>query len=252
MELKEYESRILVRSPLILVAVQINFEEVAREISHAQARAFQREIGSEWVQLQAAPLVTTTITSTGVPIQEPNRQAWRIATEDEKWSIFLRPDNITMETQNYARWEQFSERFAVICAAAATVFDPAVRFRIGLRYVDKIPMPEGKESWDGLISNSLLGMASDSQFKDGILASDQRVLIQYSDGIRCLLRHGIMPEAEVPLPFFLLDFDVFTEGKDRFDVSDIATVSENLHLRVGQTFRTCLTDEMYELLKGGS
>ena len=252
MDLKDYESRNLTRSPLILVAAQINFEEVAREISHPQARLFQNHIGSEWIQLQATPLVTTTFLPSGAPIQEPQRQAWRFSTKDDQWSVFVRPDNITLETQAYISWPQFAERFAAICSAAATVFDPSSRLRLGLRFVDKIQMPEGKESWDGLITDALLGMASDSRFKDGVLASDQRVLVQYPDGTRCLLRHGIMPEVGVSLPIFLLDFDVFTEGKDRFDASEIATVSENLHLQMGRTFRTCLSDEMYQWLKGES
>jgi uncharacterized protein (TIGR04255 family) len=250
MELSEYESRTLANSPLVLVAAQVNFEDIGRDIDHTQARKIQREVGTEWVQLQPAPLVTATMTPGGA-VNEPKRQAYRLLSQDEKWSIFIRPDGVSIETTEYLGWTHFSQRFATLCTAVSKVFDPALQLRIGLRYVDKISMPSGKESWDGLISDSLLGIASDSRFKDGIMATDQRALIQYPDGSRCVLRHGLFPD-EGDMPAFLLDFDVFLEGKESFNPSSISEVCQTLHEHNSRTFRTCLTEELYEFLGGGS
>ena len=71
MKLPKYESVRLERSPLVLVAAQINFEEVTTNVQHAQARAFQRAASLDlWSKLQAAPQIRTTFTPVGA-VNEP-------------------------------------------------------------------------------------------------------------------------------------------------------------------------------------
>ena len=251
MELPEYVSTPLERSPLVLVAAQVNFEEVGREVSHSQARAFQRSLGVDrWRSLQSAPLMQATMTPGGV-VPEQNRQAYRLSTRDDTASVLINPDSVTLESRAYTGWDDFRNDLVAMLAALATVFDPGVEQRLGLRYVNQTALPDTDNNWGALVRESLLGLSSDTAFSDGVLASDQRVLLQLDDNIRCLLRHGQLIEQGTGRigAAYLLDFDVFREG-GIFDTDEAAAGADALHSYVGRLFRACITDRLYDWMKG--
>lgn len=250
MNLPDYVSKPLARSPLVLVALQVSFEEVGREVTHAQARQVQKAAGPMWTQLQSAPLITSTMTPGGV-VNEPNRQAYRLLSADSKWSALLNPDSVALETQAYPGWSDMRETVKAFANAIAEVFDPASELRLGLRYIDQVPLPEGKASWEGLIPDSLLGLALDGRVADAVLASDQRVLLQLDEQHRCILRHGLLanPQGEFG-KMYLLDYDVYRETSGKYDPGSIVDGAEALHGYIGRLFRACITDELYEWLRG--
>ena len=251
MNLPPYESIHLARSPLVLVAAQINFEEVTTNVAHFQARAVQRAVALDvWSKLQAAPQIRTTFTPAGA-VNEPNRQAYRLLSKDEAWSLVINPDSVILETREYAGWTLMAERLGSAAQAVAAVFDPAQRLRLGLRYVDQIPLPEGWSSWEGLIPEALLGLSRHETFKDHILGSEQRHLLQIDETARCMLRHGLLPDDDQrPVQAYLLDYDVFDDTAESFEPSDVATCAKRLHDYAGSLFRISLTDDLYEWLKG--
>jgi uncharacterized protein (TIGR04255 family) len=250
-DLPEYVSMPLQRSPLVLVAAQVNFEEVGREVSHAYARAFQRSLGADrWRALQSAPLVQATMTPGGV-VTEPNRQAYRLTTQDETASLLINPDSVTLESRAYTGWDAFRGDLVAVLAALADVFDPGVEQRLGLRYIDQIPLPDTDDDWRALVRESLLGLSGDSAFSAGVVASDQRVLLQLDDRIRCVLRHGQLadPATNRPGAAYLLDFDVYREG-GLFDPDTAAAGADALHSYVGRLFRACITERLFQWIKG--
>jgi len=249
-ELPAYESRRLQRSPLSLVAWQLNCEEVGREITHAQARDVQRVLGDRWTQLQSAQRVTTTVTPGGA-INEPNRQAYRLLSTDSAWSILLNPDSVTLETRKYTVWSEMHPIIQKCLEAITTVYDPLTETRVGLRYVDQIALPDTAESWDGLIPNALLGVSADKRIGASVLASDQRVLLQVTEDVRCLLRHGLQASPEGVLgQSYLLDFDLSREGTRSFDRTGVSDLTDILHDWMGRLFTISLTQDLYEWLKG--
>ena len=250
LDLPVYESRPLERSPLVLVAAQINFEEVGREVKHAQARQIQKILGKRWSQLQSAPLVTTTMTPNGA-VNEPNRQAYRLMTADNSWSAQLNPDSVTVETRNYAGWDEMSATIVSFADAVTEVYDPAAELRLGLRYIDQVPMPDGKHAWDGLIPEHLLGVTLDPRIGPGVLASDQRVLLQLDAQVRCLMRHGLLANEGGELgQVYLLDYDLYRENAGPYTSSSIAQGVEALHDYVGRLFLASITSELYSWLTG--
>jgi len=54
-DLPQYVSEPLGRSPLVLVAAQVNFEEIGQDVSHDQARQIQKLVGAEWVLTETDP-----------------------------------------------------------------------------------------------------------------------------------------------------------------------------------------------------
>lgn len=250
MELPEYASSKLARSPLVLVAAQINFEEVGKDISHRQAREVQRALDKSWTRLQAAPQVRTTLTPSGA-VNEPQRGAYRISSQDESWSLVINPDSVILETRAYTGWGEMSDSLYAIANAIAQVLDPAQRLRIGLRYVDQIPLPEGKDDWHGLIANELLGVRAHPVLGALVTATEHRCLLQIAPEARCLFRHGLMqtadPERGAP---YLLDYDVFNDSPASFSLEELRDVTEALHNYAGSLFIASVTSDLYTWLKG--
>lgn len=250
MDLPEYVSHLLARSPLVLVSAQVNYEEVGSEVIHPQARDVQRRLGKEWAQLQTAPRVTANLTSFGIT-SEPPRQAYRLLTEDSNWAILLNPDSVSIETRVYPGWAQFREKVSNLVRAVSEVFDPAREHRLGLRYVDQVALPAGYGDWEGLIPDGMLGMVLDERLRDGVLASDQRVLLQMEAGVRCVFRHGLFAdESGRPGEAYLLDYDLFRDDQRDFDSDQIAESYDQLHQHAGTLFRASLSDKLYDWLKG--
>ncbi|WP_188037168.1 TIGR04255 family protein [Actinotalea sp. JY-7885] len=249
MDLPRYESEHLANSPLVLVAAQINFEEIGRGVSHGQARQLQRSLGSAWTHLESAPLRVTTMTPNG-PVSDAPRDAYRLSTADGDTSALLNPDAVTIETRRYPGWNEMRSVVQAFAEAISSVYDPATEVRLGLRYVDQIPLPDGAE-WQGLIPDSLLGIAQDERLSTGVLASDQRILLQLDDQTRAVMRHGLLADGDGNFgKVYLLDFDVYREGPRAYDVASLMEAADRLHSFGGQLFRTSITDELHSLLKG--
>ncbi len=250
LDLPEYVNEHLARSPLVLAAAQINFEEVGREVTHGQARAMQKLVGDTWTQLMAAPLISTTLTNTGA-VNGPARQAYRLATPDGTWSALINPDSVTVETRAYPGWNVMRATVVAFAEAVAEVYDPSSELRLGLRYVDQVPLPDGHDDWTGLIPGPILGIANDPRLGSGVLASDQRVLLQVAPDARCVMRHGLLADdAGTFGRLYLLDYDIFRENAGSYSAASVAAGVDALHLLVGALFNASITPELYQLLKG--
>lgn len=250
MDLPEYVSEHLASSPLVLAAAQINFEEVGREVTHAQARALQKAVGADWTQLMTAPLMSTTLTATGA-VNEPARQAYRLSTTDGMWSALLNPDSVTVETRDYPGWEAMRATVVAFAEAVAEVYDPSSELRLGLRYVDQVPLPDGHDDWSGLIPGHILGIATDVHLGPGVLASDQRVLLQIDPSARCVMRHGLLAdEAGNFGRVYLLDYDIFRDNAGSYSAASVARGADALHGYVGGLFMASITPELHQILRG--
>jgi uncharacterized protein (TIGR04255 family) len=250
--LPEYVSLKLVRSPLVLVAAQINFEEVGKDVTHLQAREVQRALDDSWTGLQAAPQVRTTLTPSGA-VNEPQRGAYRLSSGDASWSLAINTDSVILETRAYTGWDDMSSRLYAIAAVVAKVLDPAQRLRIGLRYVDQVPLPDGQDDWTGLIPDELLGVGAHPVLGTLVTATEHRCLLQLAPDARCLFRHGLMQEADPAQGTapYLLDYDVFNDSPAPFGVEDLRDAAEALHQYAGALFRASVTEDLYAWLKGG-
>lgn len=234
----------------MLVAAQINFEEIGNDVTHKQAREVQKIVGTSWTRLQAAPQMRATLTPAG-PLAERTRSAYLMQSADEQWSAVVSPDSVTLETRRYEGWADMSAKIGVIAGAVATVFDPSQCLRFGLRYINQVSLPDIHESWDGLIPASLLSLISDSRFSSSIMGSDQRHLLQLDANARCMLHHGLLadPEGRVGKSY-LLDYDVFSEDPQVFAAEQVLAIASELHSHAGALFRASIEDELYQWLKG--
>ncbi|WP_169584584.1 TIGR04255 family protein [Antrihabitans stalactiti] len=250
LQLARYDSEPLQRSPLVLVAAQINFEEIGTGVSHAQAREIQKALDASWTSLQPAPQMRVTLTATG-PVSETSRSAYRLQSSVGAWSLVISPDSVTLETQNYPGWGKMAPQIESVADAVAKVFDPSQCLRLGLRYIDKIPLPDGHDNWDGLIPAAIRSLLSDPTFGGSVLGSDQRHMLQLEEGALCMFHHGLQADDQGRASgIYLLDYDVFDQSPRAFAVGDIMAATTVLHQHTGALFRASLDDTLYEWLKG--
>jgi uncharacterized protein (TIGR04255 family) len=158
LDLPVYRSEPLKRSPLVLVAAQINFEDVG-DLAHTQGRKFQKDIDDRfWTALQPAKQVRFAITPSGT-VQD-SRTAYQLQSADGFWTATLNPDSIVIETRSYQNWEGMAARLKAAAQAAASILDPSQCLRLGLRYIDQVQMPPERTAWDGLINDSVRGLVN--------------------------------------------------------------------------------------------
>ena len=246
LNLPERTGERLSRSPLILVAVQITYEDLG-DVARADARAIQKALGRvDWPGLFSNPIITGLVGPLGINPQ-PSRQGWRITSPDAVRAVSVAPDNASVETRDYPGWEKFSEHFALLVRALAEDLDPQKHLRLGLRYVNQVPLPEWADSWKDLIPAALLGPVLDDTLRAGITATEQRIVLDVDEGVHCLLRHGMFADTE-GVSQYLLDYDVFGDAQPSFDVHDILSQAEHLHDAVSGLFRATITDKLYRHL----
>jgi len=218
---------------------------------HAQGRAFQKNLGDKiWTSLQPAQQVRFTITPTG-PIQDA-RTAYQLQSVDRHWTATLNSDSVAIETRSYESWGGMAEKLEAASVAVALVLDPSQCLRLGLRYIDQVQMPPGKETWDGLINDSVRGLVNAPAFGSSILGSDQRHLLMLSEDVRCMFHHGLVAQEDTQQigRTYLLDYDVSIDTPRPFSPTDIAEQSNLLHNYAGALFRASIEPDLYTWLKG--
>ncbi|MFC7259704.1 TIGR04255 family protein [Streptomyces lutosisoli] len=246
LKLPERSGERLSRSPLILVAIQITYEDLG-DIARADARAIQKAMGrTTWSGLFSNPILSGVLGPTGIN-QQPSRQGWRITSPDAVRAASIAPDNAAIETRSYPGWETFSSYFTSLIHALAETLDPQQHVRLGLRYINQIALPEWATDWKGLIPSTLLGPILDDTLGSGITATEQRVVLDVNEGVHCLLRHGTFADGDGKSQY-LLDYDVFGTAQPAFETGQILEEVERLHDAVCGLFRATVTDKLYEHL----
>lgn len=235
----------LQHSPLALVAAQVHFEDVG-DVSRQDARALQRLLGKEsWPEIQGQQLLVGVIGPAGIG-QQPPRLAWQISQPDRTKVISLNPDSVALESGSYAGWADYAQTLTKLIAAVEEVISPDQVRRVGLRYVNQIALPEGHETWDGLIPNEVLGLAAkDSLVAQDIWATEQRVALKVDDEIQCIFRHGLFTDTEGDRKY-LLDYDIYREASRGFGAAEISRTTEALHERVWLLFRATVTENLFK------
>ncbi|MET7944395.1 TIGR04255 family protein [Streptomyces sp. NPDC005302] len=247
LKLPEHSGERLSRSPLILVAIQITFEDLG-DIARSDARAIQNVMGrTKWPGLFSNPIFSGVLSATGIN-QQPSRQGWRLTSSSDAVSAAsIAPDSATIETRAYPGWATYSGHFSSLVDALADTLGPQQHLRLGLRYINQVALPEWAADWRELIPSTFLGPLLDPTLGPGVTATEQRIVIDVDDEAHCLLRHGVFADGEGKSQY-LLDYDVYGESQDTFEPQKIKAEAERLHDAVSGLFRATITDKLHQHL----
>lgn len=255
----------LANSPLQLVACQLNYVDPASPLTARVSAEIVHELeASGYKYPKVDPVRVTSVSldlgGTGGAVPTPGTgipaTAYRLTSDDSRWRIMLSPDSLSLETQRYGRWHtDFREHFVSILSAVAHHIRPAVRARLGLRYVDLLsdPLVDNVRAWSGRIRSEFLGPLTDADFAPGVMLTQQQLTLDISDGLRAVLRHGCFRDPdEEPGWRYLIDTDVFQDAFLRFETSDVEETLDAMHQASKQLFEYVITPEYYDALIEGT
>ncbi len=245
-------------SPLKLVVCQVRIEETpsiaapkvglqlfellgGRNGPYPLLEAFK----AEQIEIRIGPNVPTST-------QQTPLNGWRAMSEDKNWIVALLPGSAALETKAYTTWEgDFLPRMETLLAVVDDELQPAIQMRIGLRYVDLITRKgiTSPQGWAGWIADAFLGPIQHPAIGAGVVAVQQQVDIDAGDGIRCTLRHGVVPTETNGELGYLLDWDVYSEDVRAFDQGAIRERLVSLHRLALQLFQHAISPRLFEELK---
>src|SRR5215210_1052029 len=225
---------------LEVVVCQLRFEPHPAVSDIEAGLALQQKLGGRqgpYRHLEPQEMRTAVMefTPTGLSnaSTEPSR-GWRLRSAAGDWIISLMPDLASIETSTYSTWRgDFRDRLEALLNALNETITPRAQQRLGLRYVNRLPMPENATAadWETRVAPEFLGPLSHPALKDGILSVQQQAEIQIDDRIQCVVRQGMLREPmALKANSYLLDFDLFSAETELFDPSSALALADSLNI----------------------
>jgi uncharacterized protein (TIGR04255 family) len=263
LDLPQANSEQLAVSHLAVVVCQLRYETNLEISTIETGLAIHHRLGGksgEYPNFEAQELRSAVINFSPAGVQSwdsiPTR-GWRIRSDDGDWAISLMPDHIAIETSAYTQWaNDLRGRLALLIDALVEVVKPSAQQRLGLRYVNRLPVPDSGDirDWRQWIRPELLGPITHGDLAQGVTSLQQQVELDVGGGIGCLLRHGSLKEPDRPVfQGYLLDLDVYAAGAQLFRKDDVLELADRLNGAALAIFQACLTPEyLTELQEGAS
>jgi uncharacterized protein (TIGR04255 family) len=253
------DRRLLARPALPLVVCQVRFDEQPNIGSGKVGRDVYRALGGEaggypnFSQLRAERVTVTPAALPAEPVQRDAQRGWRYGSASEGDRILaLLPDSLALETNHFPGWEAMGQSFREALAAVSQVIAPTAEERLGLRFINVLQAPDVTElgDWKNYVRPEALGLVGHEVVGAGVLASQQQVLLQLEEGLKCTVRLGPIRQDSGELTF-LLDLDAFREASRPFDAETIAATAHMLNSVSVSLFQQLVTPKMLELLGQG-
>ena len=254
------DRRILERSPLVNVVWQIRFTGVPDVADGRIALALQDKLANPTTLSKvAAPQFSLQMSSSGSPgpetsIPQPTGEGWRLSSADGATHVSLQSDSLSVETADYNGWtDQFSGWIYSALEALALVAEPQVLLRVGMRYInavfgsalDRDPFSNVTELTD-IVSPALLGFLSDKALAPSVEGVQARQILRAGRAMSHIQHATIRSDSgELGL---LLDIDSYVEESKAFELADVRSTSDLIHLSGLDIFQKCLTPAAWQAL----
>lgn len=256
------DREVFANAPLQLVACEIAYRLAPGTSAVEAKQAVYEAMEGEYPLPGPAPQSLSIQVGPGGHSQQVVEQGFRFLARDSRHSVVVTDQALTMETSAYDRFEDFAARVASAVAVVGRYLRVVAVERIGLRYIDEIPLaslPEG--TFDGYFSTAAMaGTAS----VEGIGPPDESITTAsytLGDDLRAVLRTGPVRHPIVnndgPLriapssaPLFIIDIDSAWEAQAapplEFDAEAIGDKLGALHGPIRTLFYHAITEKLRE------
>lgn len=148
------------------------------------------------------------------PGELPVEHHYLFKSADQRWTVVVKNFAISLETSRYVDFDDFLERLRVIVRDATEMIDSNFLTRVGLRYINEIPVGDAVLSdW---INPVLLGPISGPVL--GEVQTFRTVLTGLTADGGYTLRHGVAPRGDGnAVRQYTLDFDFYKDGVELSD-----------------------------------
>lgn len=243
----------LERSPLRLVVCQVRHEAVIAVADVSRALEVHRAVQGIFPNIEqiTEEKIDVTIGAGGSEAKRADPlQGWRFQSADKKWTAVISQEYFSVETIAYDRWADFRDRLARLARSVAEVFSPKLENRLGLRMIDQIENPNSNTptGFKRLIIDEILGPITSADLSSSVKSTQSLVELEGPDGVTINLQHGCQLFGEIYN--YILDHDCFRQIGRPFDVDEILNTVDQFHNLAKQIFRSVITDNLYEYLRG--
>jgi uncharacterized protein (TIGR04255 family) len=154
-------------------------------------------------------------------VVQANAHAFR--SRKARWTVTVRAAALSLETTEYDTFPEFEKRLSFVIAAATSTIDSDFFTRVGLRYVNVLPVNDPREvgAWVNPALVAALG--------DGILGDVEEHWLRVRGPTSLggyLFQHGLNTSPQVGGCEYILDFDFYRED---VGVSEAVGVVRRLH-----------------------
>lgn len=204
------EPRTFNRNFLKLVACELKFPTVM-ELEFGAIKRFQHALRKTLPIYDSPQTVKVPLGDTGKKVEQSVTH--RFTSKRREIVFTFTPDSLTLQTEKYRSFEEFTDLLQRIVAEALPIIDTDFYTRVGLRYINAIPF-ERRDlgSIEGWV-NPLLVSTLTSGIYGNLSQYAQFVLGTIPEG-NYAFRHGISTEGDRAGHDYMLDFDFFTENLD--------------------------------------
>ena len=248
------------RNPLVSVICQVRFSPILK-IDVEPPAAFQESIRAEYPIMRdrsqdAIPLpvdlpeaVKGLVVRATIGRTRP-QAAYDFASDDDRWTVSLTREFLSLATNRYERWEDFLARLEGPFAALVHNYSPAFS-RIGLRYQDLInPNALGLSGrpWAELLRPHMTGMLSARDLDAAAVTENfsQSLIRLPVANSSVAIRNGLV-ENESKEVCYLIDSDFYTEHK--LEAEGVKDVLNYFNQQSGRLFRWCTTEVLQNAME---
>lgn len=254
-------------APVIYVIVQVRFSPIlslhtylAEIQEHFRKSGFPSFSNRFNFQLglsgASSPDLDPNIPPSPYPVERT--RSYLFSSRDGSQSFVLEQNGLTFHVSDYEDFDWFLNKFLEHLERINSVIGPDSSERIGLRYIDAVTPREGTGLRKYLVPE-VLGLSQSSM--EGMLQHSFSETVITSRGgstvCRVLVREGQIafpPDvAAFPIPISprftdfrglhaTIDTDAFSVSSSSMNLMGVRTTLEELHERVGQTFRAVVTE----------
>lgn len=206
------------------------------------------------ISLPPTPQMTVSFAPGVAPVVSPAESPAQFADVSKTHIVTVGRDTASLETTAYTRWADFRAAFERLLHLVAAEARPPQVNRLGLRFVDEVPVRDARtiDDWARFIDASLLGSEA-SPARDGrVTRTIQHVAIDMG-GDTVNLRHGytrVGDGAGGPPSVYLIDTDISAVDVP-WDIPAILERVDRYHGWAWSLFIRSLTEATVKLMGKG-
>lgn len=240
----------LASPPLDEVICQVRFPPILR-IANEEPVDFQELIRGRYPVIQKKHTFQLQLAEPGNPGEssiEPQPIMFLFTNPDDKGQLALSPGFYAVSTERYVGWDAFMQDLKLAHETVGEIYQPAFSTRIGLRYINRLTTSNTQATTQKelfkLIRKELTATLRGKVWEN---AAEMFGVVNFTSPAEQMnLRYGY--EIIDTVPTFLLDFDVFEEG--RLDLSEVLSRCERYHEEIYHAFRWSITKEALDHFGG--
>ena len=209
------------------VICHVRFSPVLRLQRQEEISRFQDEVRDRYPDFASEQAIAFLITPQGVAQQETGAKNYRFIDRESGVMLVLSTDFVAIETREYVEIHDVAARIKDALEIVVRLYEPATRLRLGLRFTNEFRF----EAADlparvrGAFNPLLLGLAGLEELASVVAQTQSVVRMQTAEATSLQMIHGLNTQggttvAPIPgaapspggqEPFYLLDFDAFSE-----------------------------------------